>query len=188
MSGGGYTRTARVLHWTIAALVFCLLAAGTAMVRVGFDLTTTVVLYQAHKSFGLVVLVLMLMRLAWRVRHVPSRSLAEAACWRNRVATQVHWLLYAVLLALPVTGWFSASAAPIPFPFFLFGFVEVPHLQSVANLPDDVRSVMFERLSLVHRVLAWVLLALVSVHVVGASWPARHRRMVLERMWPRSAR
>lgn len=187
MSGAAYTRTARVLHWSVAALVLGLLAVGTAMVRIGFDLTTTVALYQAHKSLGLTVLVLMLMRVGWRTRHAPPKPAAQIETWRQRAASIVHGLLYALLLALPITGWLSASAAPIPFPFWLFGLAEVPPLAALADLPYDARTVVFERIALTHRLLAWCLVALIALHIVGAFWPARHRRMVLARMWPRAA-
>ena len=184
MSAAVYTRTARLLHWTVAALVLGLLVVGTAMVRIGDDVATTVALYQAHKSFGLTVFVLMLVRLVWRWQHAPPVLTGEIGALRQRLAAIAHGTIYVLLLALPVTGWLSASAAPIPFPFLLFGLVDVPHLPALAEMPYDARMVMFERLALAHRWLAWGLGLLIALHAGGALWPAQHRRMVLPRMWP----
>ena len=185
MSGAAYTRTARVLHWSVAALVLGLLVIGTAMVHVDLDVVTTVALYQAHKSLGLIVLVLMCARLAWRWRHAPPRVSDEIGLVRRRIAAIVHVTTYGLLFALPVSGWLSASAAPIVLPFFLFGIVEVPPLLALADLPLDERISVFARIALTHRVLAWSLASLVILHVAGALWPARHRHVVLARMWPR---
>lgn len=182
MKPEAYTRMQRVLHWLTAALVFALLAIGTAMTSGQMQIATTFTLYQLHKSLGATVLALTLMRLARRIRHQPTTS-GNSARWRMQGAAFVHGALYGLLVALPVTGWLVASASPIPVPFMLFGLLEVPPLPVLATLPDAAKIIAFGSLAQLHRLLAWTFAGLITAHIVGALVPQAHRAVVLGRMW-----
>jgi cytochrome b561 len=188
----GYTTTAKVLHWSIAAVVVTLLVIGTAMVHLEWRLDTTILLYQTHKSMGVLVLILMLVRVVWRLVHAPPAFPSQHSRTRNLVAQVVHAAIYALVLALPIIGWLQVSTAPIAFPTVVFGAVEIPHLSILTSLAADQKVLWFERLSQLHRVLAWLLLSLVTLHSLGAVYPSRHRalawqRMALQRRGPRHA-
>lgn len=147
----------RLMHWTMAAVLVGLLALGWGMTHIRTDLGTTFQLYQWHKSWGLLVLVLLALRLAARLgspRPPPSGTLAG-------VAAATHGLLYVLMLALPVCGWLMAAASPLALPTRPFNLFTLP----APITPDPV---LFERLRLAHEVLAYGLAALIALHVGAA--------------------
>lgn len=123
----GYGLVAIVLHWALAVLFIGELALGLVMVRLqsqryAFDLI------QWHKSFGFLVLGLVVLRLGWRLANIvpalpPTLSRAEKAA-----ATTAHRLLYAMMLLLPLTGWILVSVSVLEIPTFAFYLIIIPHL------------------------------------------------------------
>lgn len=147
----------RLMHWAMAAVLLGLVALGWGMTHVRTDLGTTFQLYQWHKSWGLLVLVLLALRLAARAtspRPPPPDRLA-------RLAAATHGLLYGLMLALPVCGWLMAASSPLALPTRPFNLFTLP----APVTPDPV---LFERLRLAHEVLAYGLLALVALHAAAA--------------------
>jgi cytochrome b561 len=105
---------ARVLHWTMAVVIFWQLGLGTYMANAVEDLARQFALTQAHKSWGVVAFALLLARLAWRAidRHRPEPP-AGAPAWERRAARASHALLYVLMAVMPVSGWVYASASPL---------------------------------------------------------------------------
>jgi cytochrome b561 len=173
-----YGLVAIVLHWAMAGLLAVMLALGFYMVSlpdVGFD-QVKITLILVHKSLGVLALVLLLLRLAWRVGNVLPRLVAGMADWQQVAARFVHLAFYGVVLALPFTGWLMSSAGGYPVP--VFGLFELPDLIP----PNDARFHFFIAL---HGALAYVLLGLVVVHTAAALWHwLLLRDGTLERMWP----
>lgn len=157
----GWGAVARTLHWTVAALVVAMVPLGWVMTGLDHDPVRQFALYQLHKSIGLVVLALMALRVAWRAHDPPPALPATVPAWERRAAMAGHAGLYALLLALPATGWLAVSASPLQVPTLLFGVVPVPHLLS----PDEELADALEDL---HDLLSNLLLALLAVHVVAA--------------------
>jgi cytochrome b561 len=123
----GYGAVAILFHWAIAALVLALLLLGYAMLRVE-DLAFQFRLFQWHKYVGFLVLALVLLRLLWRFSN-PRPVLPDTlSATEKRVARAVHWLLYAFMLAIPLSGWAIASVTPLDIPSFVFNLLIVPHL------------------------------------------------------------
>ncbi|CAH1651772.1 MULTISPECIES: cytochrome b [unclassified Chelatococcus] len=150
----------RVLHWVMAALLVGLVALGLTMTRLHADLGTTFALYQAHKSYGLVALVLVVWRIVWRLRTSPPPPQAmRRAEWR--MSRLVHVLFYGAMAALPLTGWLMASASPLRLPTRPFGLFTMPDLVA----PD---AGLFMVLRSIHMALAYGLVALLVLHVAGA--------------------
>src|ERR1700676_4767522 len=115
-----YGAIAILLHWSMAFLVIGLGALGLYMVTlpdIGFN-TRKVMLVLLHKEFGLLVLFLLVTRLAWRVTHMLPRLVEHLPDWQKIAARFVHLCFYALLFALPLTGWLMSSAAGIPVSFF----------------------------------------------------------------------
>jgi cytochrome b561 len=111
---------AMLLHWSMAFLIIGLAALGLYMVTlpdVGFN-TKKIVLILFHKEVGLLVLVLLAARLAWRVTHILPQLVAHLPDWQQIAARFVHLCFYALMFALPMTGWLMSSAAGIPVSFF----------------------------------------------------------------------
>lgn len=170
-----YTRTAIALHWLMALLVIGLLGVGTWMTGLKPS-PTKIAVYTWHKWIGLTVLILTLVRLGWRLRHAPPPLPTGTPAWQRRAAAASHALLYALLIAMPLTGWLQNSAAG--FPLTWFGLFKVPPLV-------DRNKEAFAFWQETHEWLAWLLMALILLHIAAA---LKHhlidRDEVLRRMLP----
>jgi cytochrome b561 len=169
----GYTGTAKALHWLIVALLIVqfILAWTMPELRRG---TKPETLVNLHFSFGILILALAVVRLAWRATHGEPAPEDGLPPWQVRSARLVHWLLYLLLFVLPILGWISASWRGLP--VAMFG-VQLPQL--VAS-----RAPGFGWAGNVHRLLAtYALLGLVGLHVAAALYHYFVRRdRVLQRM------
>ena len=168
------------LHWLIAALILCIGVVGLTM----GELPRTPKyfwVYTAHKSLGITVLVLMLLRLGWRVYAGAPAPVPGTPTWQARAASLTHWLLYALALAMPLSGWLYDSASGLR-PFKFFGLFTMPKLVP----PDEsLRALTHE----VHEWGFWLLIALVLLHVGAAFYHHVFQRdATLVRMLPRSRR
>jgi len=149
-----YSTGAIVLHWLIALALGFQLALGFAMPHDerGFAL------FQLHKSIGVTIFVLSLARLAWRLTHRPPPAVERG--FQGVLAKAVHTLLYAFMIGAPLTGWAMVSTDASRIPTLLYGTVPWPHLP----LPRAINEAMEET----HGLLAWLGLALIVLHVLGA--------------------
>jgi cytochrome b561 len=113
----GWGLVARSLHWSIAALVFAQFALG--WMAASWHLSPTKLnLFVWHKSIGMMVLVLALLRLLWRFGNSVPAAPAGAPAWERTTASAAHALLYVLLVAMPLDGWLLNSAAGVPFSIF----------------------------------------------------------------------
>jgi cytochrome b561 len=166
---------AQAFHWLIAALIVVQGAIGLTMVELGMT-PTKVKVFALHKSVGLTVLALVLLRLAWRLVQRAPREVRMPP-WQRAAARLSHFLLYVLILALPFSGWLFNSAANAPLEWF--GVVHVP---SLTRGFDPVLKAFALR---AHVVLFWVLVAVVVIHVAAALWHHyKPRDDVLLRMLP----
>ena len=117
----GYTRTARLLHWVTAGLVLYQIPVGVLIAN--FELGP---LYDLHKSLGTLILLLTIIRLAWRWAHPAPALPDDIPVAQHRAAVAMHWGLYALLLAQTLIGWIGTAAYPAPVPFF--GLFEFPQI------------------------------------------------------------
>jgi len=165
------------LHWLIALLILALAVSGLTMIELPRTPKYFWV-YTMHKSLGISVLALLPVRLIWRVWAGAPRPVAGTPTWQHAVANLTHWLLYALLLAVPMSGWVYDSATSLR-PFRWFGWIEMPKL--VAQ--NDALS---EAAGNAHGVLFLLLIALVLAHAGAAFWHHLIQRdATLTRMLPR---
>ena len=165
-------------EWATAAIsavfVIGLLAAGLWMVDLPFSLLKLQV-YAWHKWLGLTVLLLTLVRLAWRWRSPPPELPSTVMRWERRVAPYFHRALLCLLLAQPVIGWLMSSAGGVT--VFWFGVVPLPDL-----VPRNQS--LFAALRTAHALLAWALIVLITIHMLAV---VRHdilrRDGIFRRMW-----
>lgn len=168
---------AQFFHWLIALLIIAQGAIGLTMVELGMT-STKVKMFALHKSIGLTILALALLRLAWRLGQRVPRD-PPMPRWQHVAARASHFLLYVLILALPLSGWLFNSAAN--FPLEWFGLVHVP---SLTHGFDPVLKAWALR---AHVVLFWILIGVVVVHVAAALWHHFVQRDdVLLRMLPGS--
>ncbi len=167
-----YSLGAIILHWSIAALLAFQLAVGFGLEDLG---ARGFALYQLHKSVGILILLLTLLRLGWRLVARRPRALEKG--WQGWLAGAVHFGLYVFMLGAPLTGWLMVSTEKVRVPTLLFGTVPWPHIP----LPQRLNPLFGGA----HGVLGWIGIALFALHVAGA---LRHqwllRDPVLRRMSP----
>lgn len=166
-----YTTGAIVLHWTIAILVLVQLVGGYAMTDIlDQNSPTQFDVYQLHKSFGITILLLTIARILWRLFNPPPPEHPSVSRLERVLAHIVHFLFYALLLIVPLTGWVIITVAPIQLDTVLFfaDFLPFPHLPFLASLPDATRHAIEETGEGAHGFLAYTMLALVGLHVAGA--------------------
>jgi cytochrome b561/polyisoprenoid-binding protein YceI len=176
MTGPRYTAVAVALHWAIAAAIVLNLFVGWWMHEAIEDpryAAPAIAAFQLHKSVGLTVLVLSLLRLAWRLAHRPPALPAAMRAWEALAARAAHWAFYALMVAVPLSGWLYASTqwredAPLSVPTLWFGLFKVPHLFGLDALHPRVRSDLADGLEDAHEWLAWAMAWLLALHVAAA--------------------
>ena len=164
----GYGAAAITLHWIMAVLLIALIAMGVYMVRlpdVGFDtLKIRLILY--HKTLGMLTLALAALRLAWRVSNVLPRLVETLPDWQKVLARFVHLSFYALMFALPITGWLMSSAGG-----FRISLLDLLYLPAFIGRDDY----LFQVFVAVHKWLGYTLVALITVHACAA---LRHHFLV----------
>lgn len=125
---------ARLLHWSMAALILTMLLIGVAMVTSLADYHALVAL---HRPLGLLILLLAVLRLANRWRRPPPPLPTDLPVWQRRAAHASHIALYGLMLAMPLVGWAMLSAAR--YPVTLVGPFVLP--PDPAAKPDGLRPV-----------------------------------------------
>jgi cytochrome b561 len=183
--GAKYTRTAIVLHWIIAlGIILNVLIMWTIdhlpdeTVRPAINL---------HKSVGITVLGLAIMRVLWRMTHPAPPLPATYPGWERWSAHAAHVALYALIFALPLSGWAHDSAwkDAATHPMFLFGLVPWPRIGFLQAIDPSQKDYWHNLLGAVHSWFAYVLYAVFALHVAGA---LKHqfidREPELQRMLP----
>ena len=164
------------LHWLIAALILLLGIVGLVM----GELPKTPKyfwVFTAHKSLGISVLVLVLLRLLWRLYSGAPRPLPGVPGWQARLAAATHAALYVLMFAIPLAGWLYDSASGLR-PFKLFGLLPMPKLVA----PDEQTAALSHAL---HEWGFWLLIAAVLAHAAAALYHHLHQGdATLARMLP----
>lgn len=173
-----YGSVAKSFHWLIFLLVASLLTVGFLMT----DMENTpdkFRIYGLHKSFGIVVLALAGLRLGWRlINSVPALP-QHMRNIEKLLAHASHWTLYALIIAMPLSGWMMSSASG--FPVSVFGLFTLPDLVA----PDKVLSGNLRDL---HGLLAYAIIVMVSLHALAALLHHfYHKDNILRRMLPFTA-
>lgn len=148
------------LHWAAGAIILALIAMGWAMIHGGLDSAWTFDIYQWHKSWGFVALVLTAARLAARsVSASPPAPVSPR--WERRLAATTQASLYILMVCAILSGWLVVSASPLPVPTRFFDLFVIPNIA-----PPDPS--LFASAVLAHKIAAWTIAALVALHVIGA--------------------
>ncbi|MBL6750453.1 MAG: cytochrome b [Nevskia sp.] len=156
---------ARLLHWTMAAMILGMLFVGVTMVStVG---AAHGALLAWHKPLGIAVLLLALARIAVRAIYRPPPLPADLPAWQRRAASLSHLLLYLLMVAMPLIGWAMLSAGG--YPVQIFGRLRLPPIA-----PHDLR--WYSRLHAAHAVLAGLFFATVLLHLAAALFHRLIRR------------
>ncbi len=175
MSTPRYSRVAMGLHWLIGLMIFVSLGVGLYMVDLSLS-PTKLRLYSWHKWAGVTIFTLVLVRCLWRLSHAAPPLPDPMPRWQRLVAEGTHYLLYALMIAIPLAGWLMSSAKG--FQTVYFGVLPIPDL--LAKNKE-----LGETLTLVHRYLNYTMIAIISTHTGAA---LKHHFVdkddILRRMWP----
>ncbi|MFN4287247.1 MAG: cytochrome b [Brevundimonas sp.] len=170
-----YSTVAIVLHWLIALLAFAQI--GLIMVADGLEGPERGLYIMLHKSGGMTILLLTLVRIGWRLGHRPPPLPESTPRWQKISARTVQTMFYVVLLALPLSGWIAASAADRPTIWY--------SLFTIPNLPAPQSMDLARQMIGIHSLWAKVFYVLVALHLAGAlKHHFLNRDGVLARMLP----
>lgn len=176
----GYGTTARVLHWLVAALIVPMIGVGLLMVRPGLERPLGDALYLFHKNVGSLLIVLVALRLVWRLTHPPAALPTAMPAWQRRAAGLSHGALYALMVVMPVSGYVRVRAGG--FPIEALDAMGLPALIPRSKALADAASSL-------HQAAGWALIAVLALHVGAAAHHALIRRDgIWRRIWPPRAR
>jgi cytochrome b561 len=174
-----YTRTAILLHWLIALGIFGMFALGWYMTelpkeapkQIAYDLfdwgiytwhlteeaSPRSFYFNLHKSIGITIFALIIIRIVWRIGHKPPALLASYKAWERKLSTGAHHLLYLLMIVIPASGLIMSVASKYGVKWFGFDFI--------AGIDSEpLRNVFVE----VHEYAGFILLAILALHISGA--------------------
>jgi cytochrome b561 len=170
-----YGTVTKTFHWGIALLVICLLAVGLVMGELP-KTPSTFQIYNLHKSLGITVLALMIGRICWHIVNHRPHAVETLKPWEKISAAGVHYSLYVLLVAMPITGWLMSSAAGRA--VNVFGLFTLPDL--VAK-DESAAHTYRER----HEQIGYLIMIVLALHIAAA---LKHyfidKDRVLKRMLP----
>ncbi len=152
-----YDPISKLFHWLMAALIVGLLIVGFYMTS-NESLPNIGTFFSLHKSFGMVAGGLILLRILWRLGHSAPALPATVGPVRALAARSVHGLLYLSMLIMPLAGFLGASLNGRPLAFF---GLQIPAWIN----PNPMLS---HQLFYIHSVFSWVLVILISLHVLAS--------------------
>jgi len=168
-----YGTTAKIFHWLIVALLAVQYPIGWLMPDLhrnqqpGAPMTF-------HVSFGITILMLIVLRFAWRLTH-PVEPASSLPPWQRLSSEVVHWLLYALVLGTTVTGWLFASFRGWSLTYF--------YLAPLPTLAENAAA--GKAIDGLHQVMEWSLLVMIGIHVAAAlAHVFFYRDKVMQRMLP----
>jgi cytochrome b561 len=183
-----YGSVAMFFHWLIALLVIVNICLGLYFSDLPRSDPNLFTLAQTHKSIGLTVLVLSVLRVLWRLINPVPPLPATMNPALKFLARATQFILYVLIVAIPLSGWIMVSASRLGLPtpyFFLFDW---PNLPFFNGLDVHAKVAAHEQWENIHTVLAWSAIVLAPLHIAGALYHQFIRRDgVLKQMLPGSA-
>ena len=158
MSTTHYTPFAKILHWLVAGMIVLQFILAQLADNASSDLRELALLAN-HKSVGITILVVAIVRIAWRFTNPPPALPATMPKWQVTASHISHWSLYALLLLIPVSGWLMSSASAYSVSWF--NIIPLPDFIG----PDAEMAEVYEE---IHELLATLLLVIASIHIIAA--------------------
>ncbi|WAC58513.1 cytochrome b/b6 domain-containing protein [Brevundimonas sp. SL130] len=173
-----YSAVAIALHWVIALCILSMIPMGlwmTAAIEQPDSQALAYRVFQIHKSIGFLILALTVVRIVWRLTHRPPALPGGMKRWEGFAANATHVAFYALMLALPLTGWLYVSTGwavaldrALEVATSWFGLFPIPHLPGVAELSASVRRTLAFQAMGAHAAMAWGAVALIALHIGAA--------------------
>jgi cytochrome b561/polyisoprenoid-binding protein YceI len=173
-----YSAVAIALHWAVAVCILSMIPMGlwmTAAIEQPGSQALAYRVFQIHKSIGFLILALTVVRIAWRLTHRPPALPGGMKRWEAFAANATHVAFYALMVALPLTGWLYVSAGwavaqdrALEVATSWFGLFPIPHLPGVAELAAGVKRALAFQAMGAHAAMAWGAVVLIALHVGAA--------------------
>ncbi len=168
-----YSPPAVILHWLVALLIVALFGLGWYMMSIekqpGSDWY-----FKLHRSLGLTVAGLIVLRLLWRASHRPAELPDGVPFWEKKLSLAAHWLLYAFMVVMPLTGYLGSAYNKSGAAFFGY------QLPFWSGPNRDLSKLFFT----IHEALVWVFVAAIVLHALaGFKHLLINRNKVFQRMW-----
>ena len=179
-----YNRVAIILHWLMAILLIGMLLLGEDMMELKKDVTEDQLagatsLINLHINLGIAILVLSVIRIAWRIANPPPALPDTVKPWEKKLATIIYALFYVVMIGLPITGWFAL-------PVFLARHSQVVGLNLFGLMDFPLAPAVPFKTIILHKLGSKIGLALLALHVLAA---LKHQFVddtkIFSRMMPR---
>jgi cytochrome b561 len=168
-----YTPVAIALHWVVALVTFGMIGLGYTMVSIPTQTPLRGLLFNFHKSMGILLLGLFAWRLIWRLNHVMPKWAPEMPQWRQVLARTTHLAFYVLLMAQAIFGLAASAFGKFGVDFF-----------GIQVLPGFDKPSLRAPLILTHHLVAAVILSLILLHISGAVWSClKDKGGTFRRMW-----
>jgi cytochrome b561 len=180
-----YTRVAIALHWLVAVLMVLNIVLILTVERFPDEWVRPAI--DTHKSIGITVLGLVIVRILWRLTHRPPAMPTSFSRLERAAAHAVHGVLYLLMILLPLSGWMHDSAWKDAgtHPMQLFGLVPWPRIGWIMSIEPTMRETLHDVFGALHTWAGYVLYGAFALHVLGA---LKHQFMdgekELQRMLP----
>jgi cytochrome b561 len=177
-----YSGVAVALHWLVAIAIIYNLWEGIVV----FDKTTARSAIELHKSLGITVIGLAVLRILWKIGHPAPKPMPSLQPWERKTSVSVHHLLYLLMVLVPLAGWLHDSAwkAAASHPLVLYGVIPWFRIPLFGGLTDAGKDWWHENLFTVHQYSSWLLAGVLALHIAGA---LKHqfldRQPQFKRMW-----
>ncbi len=172
-SSGSYTRGAVVLHWLVAALLLAQIGFGWFLTTIPRGTPMRSIDVNFHKSTGLTIAALILVRIIWRLSHSPPPLPPFMPAWERAAARANHIALYAVMLIMPLSGYVASNFSKYGIKFY--NAVKLPPWG--VNAPH-----VYAAFNSIHVFASYVFVAIIALHVLAAIRHAVRRDGVFSRM------
>lgn len=168
-----YGSVTKFLHWTIFVLLAGMITFGFFLGDIPEQYQATV--YNLHKLTGLTILSLMCFRLIWNLFNIKPDLPANTPGWERYAERLVHWLIYLIVIAMPIAGWIGAVAGGRP-----------PKIGDFAiTLPIEKSKPVMEQAFILHNTIALLIITIVTIHIGAALYHHFIKKdFVLKRMMP----
>lgn len=171
-----YRGPARLIHWTMAALVLASIPVGVLMIQDGLSRSFQNSLFIFHKNAGVLLLILIVVRIAYRLTHPPAPLPSDLPPWQHKIAGLSHIGLYGLLLLMPVAGYIRVKAGG--FPIESLDALGIPSLVPRSDALAEVAKT-------VHYFGSYAIGGLIAMHIGAALFHGIVRKDgVFSRMWP----
>jgi cytochrome b561 len=171
-----YSGTTRLIHWVMAVLILATIPAGFVMVQPGLERGVQNTLFVFHKNVGVLLLILVALRLCWRLMRPAPPLPATVPGWQARIAGLSHAALYALMVVMPVAGYVRVKAGG--FPIESLDALGVPSLVPRSDALAEVAKT-------IHYGAGLAIAAVICLHVGAALFHGIVKRDgVVSRIWP----